>query len=787
MVDSIVPFMRGQKIDFFAYGLRPNANMHVYFSGTLVDEYIKPKSDANSISGRRGDQLVSNSRGEIYGRFFVPPSTFLTGTKILAIQDGLGDDYTSRAELIYTSYKDTSTTSSTSYSGRDLTPIANSDNTSQTDPFSQTFYVSPEMCKGKDGIYITKFETFFSDKDANLGLAVEIRTVTNSTPTRTSYLSSKCHKTSAEINTSTDGQTSTIFSFAAPLYVKAGSYYSISIIPDSGSVNYSIWAAESSGVDVSTLKPYSDSWGKGNLFLPTNSSNWTPIPGETIKFNLYTATFASSGSVTLTNKDYEYLTLANTTTTEFIVGEKVAQLSANNSNGTISLSSNSNILVGTNTTFTTSFSNGDFITLINSNTDIDVLKINSIANNTQLTVQDLPMFSNTVAVYQKVPSGTVAFKDVLSKKLHLEDSTASNTSFYFVSNTTIVGADSGATAKIVSVDNQTVNRFSSVIDHTLLNETDVVFTGSILKSDFSGYITKEFDLDSANDILEAPVVVASKSNELLYNSGNKSLTMTLNFVSANSVATPEFKILNSGLAIYGYTINNDETNENLKSGNALAKWPSPVSTLNTDAEDLKVYVQAWRPVGTDISVYAKVLNSADTTAINDAQWTKLNISSNAQYSDLQNMTNYVTLEYSVPTSPPTGNTAPGVVTIASNTANVVGVNTTFQTSFSNGQIVKLSTGLNTFDIVRINTITSNTSMTLTSNAFSNSSTATIAPLSTPYTAFKNNNNSGVIRYFTANSGYYDTFKTFALKIVLTANTTNIVPIVDSVQGIALSV
>lgn len=788
MPNNIVPFMRAQTIDFFAYGLRPNATLHVYFSDTLVDQYIKPMSSATAASGNLGDTLTSDSTGKVYGKFYVPAGVFLTGNKILAIQDGLGTDYTSKAELVFSSYINSSKSSSTSYSGRDITPITNTSTDETSDPFSQTLYVSPELCKGKDGIFTSKLNLYFAEKDDSAGLAVEIRSVVNITPTRTAFVSSKRHLNSSEINVDSTGQTATTFTFSSPVYLKAGSYYSISILPDGGSTNYSIWSGESGSIDISTNQPYAESWGKGNLFLPTNSSNWTPISNETIKFDLFIDTFASSGSVVLTNDDYEYLNISNTSAASFIVGERVAQVSANNLSGTISVSSNSNILTGTNTTFTSTFSNGQYITVFNSNTDIDVLQIVNIGNNTTLTVDSIPMFTNTASNYQFVPTGVVSFNDRYSSKLHLEQSTASNGSFIFTSNTMIVGADSQASAKVASVFDLNVNRFSSILDHSLLNETDVTFTGSILKQDYSGYVTREFDLDSPNDILESPVIVASKSNELLYNSGNKSLSLTLSF-TGTSQATPEFKIGKSGLAVFGYNINNDLTGENTRTGNASAKWVSPISTLNVDAEDAKVYVSAWRPVGTDISVYVKLLNSTDPSNFVDNQWTKLEISSNtaSSFSDPQNTTSYVELEYNIPISPPVSNTAAGIVTISTNSANIVGTNTSFTSSFSNGQIVRINTGLNTFDIARINTVSNNTLMNLTSNAFSNSSTATVSSLTTPFTAFKNQNNSGIVRYFTETGGTYDGYKVFAIKTVLTANTTNIVPIIDNVRGIALSV
>mgnify|MGYP000373710598 FL=1 len=66
--------------------------------------------------------------------------------------------------------------------------------------------------------------------------------------------------------------------------------------------------------------------------------------------------------------------------------------------------------------------------------------------------------------------------------------------------------------------------------------------------------------------------------------------------------------------VIGNIINNDSTNETNNYGNAKVRYISRRIELadGQDAEDIMVYLNAFKPHGTDIKVYAKILNAEDT-------------------------------------------------------------------------------------------------------------------------------------------------------------------------------
>ena len=85
--------------------------------------------------------------------------------------------------------------------------------------------------------------------------------------------------------------------------------------------------------------------------------------------------------------------------------------------------------------------------------------------------------------------------------------------------------------------------------------------------------------------------------------------------------------------MYENVINNDDTNEHITDGgNALSKYVSRTVTLGEglDAEDIKVFVNAYKPAGTDVKVYAKAINQADGIGIEEGIWSELQATKNKE-------------------------------------------------------------------------------------------------------------------------------------------------------------
>ena len=174
------------------------------------------------------------------------------------------------------------------------------------DPLAQTFDVSEP-----NGIFLTSVDLFFSNKDAELPVSVEIRTVELGSPTTTIIPLSKKELLPADVNISADASAATKFTFDSPIYLEgAGNEYSIVVL--SPSTEYNVWISRLGEEDVSTLgigeaqkilitqQPH-----LGSLFKSQNASTWTPSQLEGLKFNLYRAEFTAgtTGTVNFFNPE----------------------------------------------------------------------------------------------------------------------------------------------------------------------------------------------------------------------------------------------------------------------------------------------------------------------------------------------------------------------------------------------------------------------------------------------------------------------------------------------------
>jgi hypothetical protein len=106
--------------------------------------------------------------------------------------------------------------------------------------------------------------------------------------------------------------------------------------------------------------------------------------------------------------------------------------------------------------------------------------------------------------------------------------------------------------------------------------------------------------------------------------------------------------------------------------------------------------------------------------------------------------------------------------------------------------VAANTSSNTigFNVRQVVAIPNSTVLTVSSNlsiVSANATVGTIPSLESQYGAFKYANNNNIIRYTTLNDGVYETFKTFATKIVLISNTTQIIPRMADMRCLALQV
>ena len=109
-----------------------------------------------------------------------------------------------------------------------------------------------------------------------------------------------------------------------------------------------------------------------------------------------------------------------------------------------------------------------------------------------------------------------------------------------------------------------------------------------------------------------------------------------------------------------------------RGGNSFAKYftKKVVLTQANDSADLRVYYTAYKPLGTEVYIYYKILNRNDTQNFDDGSWQLMTqLSNNNFYSDSRD--NYIEFEC-----------APGTNNQAVNSISYIGLNGKEYSSFS---------------------------------------------------------------------------------------------------------
>ena len=283
------------------------------------------------------------------------------------------------------------------------------------------------------------------------------------------------------------------------------------------------------------------------------------------------------------------------------------------------------------------------------------------------------------------------------------------------------------------------------------------------------------------------LVLGSNSSTIIIGSMLSSNQYNVPVFNANGTST----ITDSNNSVVANVVSTVYFSEDLGNGPEATRYISKNVVLDTgqDAEDLITYLGAYRPPGTNLYVYAKCIASADGDAFNNKAWSAMpETSSPALLSSLVNRDDYVELTYDLPQSvrlysnSGSGNTTSTVVSVPS-------IGSTSQ--FTAGQYIYVtdaSTAANGFNVRQVVSIANTTALIVSANLSfisGNLAIGTISGLNTQTAAFKYDGNYNIARYSTSSDSIYDTVKTFAIKVVLTSNTSQIVPRMTDMRTIAM--
>ena len=154
-----------------------------------------------------------------------------------------------------------------------------------------------------------------------------------------------------------------------------------------------------------------------------------------------------------------------------------------------------------------------------------------------------------------------------------------------------------------------------------------------------------------NEYLDTEKQVITRSS-----SSAKTLRIDGNISTGTSRLSPVIDIGRSrSVILINNLINNDNSNEIVNFGNSTTKYISKKIVLadGQEAEDIKVLVSGYRPLSTEIDVYARFQNGQDLDDFRDKHYTKLNLvetQASNTVSSIVNKDDFIELEYEVPSS-----------------------------------------------------------------------------------------------------------------------------------------
>ena len=172
---------------------------------------------------------------------------------------------------------------------------------------AQSFFVNET-----NGIFVTKIQLFFSQKDADLPVHLELRTMVNGVPSSYEIITgSQITVNSSDVATSADASSATDFVFVEPVFLMGQTDYAI--VVNSAVSTYKIWVAEIDKFVVGgTERKVNRQPVSGSLFLSSNNVTFSPSQDMDLCFKLFNASFTKSDAVvSLTNPNLENRKLTN--------------------------------------------------------------------------------------------------------------------------------------------------------------------------------------------------------------------------------------------------------------------------------------------------------------------------------------------------------------------------------------------------------------------------------------------------------------------------------------------
>jgi hypothetical protein len=646
--------------------------------GTITSQYNIKGTIANipaAIAAGKPVSLSSDENGNFVGIFNVPSTTFQTGQRVFRIDNRkISTDpttattyseatftasglQTTSQQLNFAPSVDSAAGSFTQVSQQSQKLINTITTISPYDPIAQSFIVNKDNYG--NGIFLNSIKLFFNSKPTNnIPITLSIVGTLNGYPNGKILDYSTVTLFPNQVLTSNkphylDPTTYTEFVFEAPVYIQAGELYAF--ILKSSSADYYVYYAQQNQLAVpSTAKakptdPNPSNPTKigaapyvGALFESQNAITWTANQTADMMFVIDRCVFDTTQTPQIpfvVPQNLPHRKLGQDDILHKLSPNSVSNLKGNYSVNrlvdAINVSTTDFLPTGTNINYSyqATLNNGQVPTQISSITPgrlgtptLDDVPLND-GNGERVLLKSS---SNSFSLFATLQSTDPSVSPIIS-----DDGVSLYTTKYLINNmplsNNIISVVSGGSG-------YNVNTTSVIVSApTMSGGTQA---SASITANATGAITSVYVTVPGSGYIQTPTITISDPTT---RSGNANAT----------------------IAVYGETSS--------KGGNSYAKYftKTVVLTPGNDSGDLRVFYTAYKPIGSDVFVYYKILNRNDQQNFADGYWQLMtpvtNINSNSYLS-----TDYI--EYEV---------APGAFGQgANNNISYLSTNGTTYTQFS---------------------------------------------------------------------------------------------------------
>lgn len=516
--------------------------------------------------------------------------------------------------------------------------------------------------QGEEGVFISSFDIFVARKSATRGMWFEIREVNNAGGVTTTQIpNSQVYIENSSIVESTNGKDNPLnVKFNSPIFMFNNKEYAFiihSFSPNNFAVDpdTTLWISRLGEVDKVTGAKVNERQNAGVFFQTNNNKLWEPVIDVDLTINIYRAKFTTgSQSFIIGNKPEEKMLLSSVSTgLKPVIGEYFT------TGDTITLTgANGTIYAGNTIRGNVSTTNANSIVLSIPSAGKYTMANTQYRVGEKVDVYNGGSYAGVSATITAVANSTARLSDyVETSSLYYSEFTQSSGGF--TANSQIVNMRNNGQqyrANVSYVNDFTYSAVSfepKVLDFL---KTDLGYEMSTYSNNSNSMGGYQSIHASDTYYFGDQKAMKSRSKEITDIAGDHSNKVRVSLSTVSDYVSPVFDINMSQTLLIDNLINANTSGETgIAGGQALNKYISQTITLadGQEAEDINIYLSAYRPPTTDIKVYVKFLQAEDSELLRQKNWIELE-KDGSVYSSISDRFNYRELIYTLPASYMTG-------------------------------------------------------------------------------------------------------------------------------------